>query len=87
MRAEDHSSAWLSLGWIGIALLLMTWVEVAVPAARRLLASVLPMHVFVSLLIASGLCLAAGIFKKRFLIPGVVGLLSISIFLVSVFSE
>jgi len=88
MKTETHSTAWISVGWIGLALFLLTWVEVALPAARRLLASIFPVQVFGSLLVASALCITAGIFKKRwFLVPGIAALLSIALFLVSVFSE
>ena len=42
MKTEAHSAAWTSIGWIGSALFLLTWVEVALPEARRLLGSILP---------------------------------------------
>ena len=72
MKTEAHSAAWTSIGWIGSALFLLTWVEVALPEARRLLGSILPWQMFATLLIATGLCIAAGILKKRwFLLPGV----------------
>ena len=54
MKTAAHSAAWTSVGWIGSALFLLTWAEVALPGARQLLASILPLQVFATLLIASG---------------------------------
>jgi hypothetical protein len=88
MKPETHSAAWTSVGWAGLGLFLLTWLELALPIARKLLASILPLQVFACLIVASGLCIAAGILKKRwFLLPGVLALLSVVVLLVSVFSE
>ncbi len=88
MKTETHSAAWTSAGWTGLAVFLLTWVELALPAARRLLASILPLQVFTCFIAASGLCITAGILKKRwFLLPGVLALLSVVVLLASVFSE
>ena len=88
MRLATDGRVWNFLGWSGTVLFLMTWLELAVPAARRLLASILPLQVFACLLVASGLCIAAGIVKKRwFLLPGLAALASVLLLLVSVFSE
>lgn len=91
MKTEAHSAAWTSIGWIGSALILLTWVEVAfpggLPGARRLFGRILPLQVFATLLIGAGLCIAAGVLKKRwFLLPGVAALMSFALFLWTLYS-
>jgi hypothetical protein len=88
MKSEIRSAAWNCVGWAGLALLLLVWVELALPVARRLLASVLPLQVFVCLIVSSGCCIAAGVLKKKwFLVPGILAVASVVLLLVSVFAE
>ncbi len=64
MKPETHSAAWTSVGWAGLGLFLLTWLELALPIARKLLASILPLQVFACLIVASGLCIAAGFLRR-----------------------
>ena len=88
MTAARRDAVWTIAGWLGFAFLLLAGLELMIPSISLSLPGIYPLQVVVSLILALGLCIPAGVLRtKWFLIPGVVAFLTVVLFGVSAFSE